>query len=399
MTVQNVDLVAYWCNIGARCLPCLLLVWLLTLSACVQQPQPKYSGRSVMEQHRQLLRGASLFPADEPLPELAPVELLAVNDDMRAFLREHIPNRAISGETKARLILKGLLDDGLRLHYNSLKTYTAEETFYAREGNCLSFTNLYMALAREAGLVAMFQEVKVPPAWSAEGDTHYFNLHINVLVDLPRKQQVVDFDTQVESGRWRHRVVGDKTAAAQYYNNMAIHYLTEGDLQQAFLHSRQAIDLRPNTAYFWSNLGTIFRRAGDFAAAEESYLVAIDMNGEPAAISNIARLYRQRGVLERAEYYEVLAENYRMQNPYYLFELAQIAYEEGDYPRVTELLESAIRKRRNEHQFHHLLGLTWARLGKAGKAEKSFQRAARLVQDPELESLYQHKLQLLAQVD
>ena len=80
---------------------------------------------------------------------------------------------------------------------------------------------------------------------------------------MPRKQQVVDFDTQADSFSWRTRVVGDKTAAAQYYNNMAVHYLTKGDLQQAFLHSRKAIDLRPNTGYFWANLGTILKRAND----------------------------------------------------------------------------------------------------------------------------------------
>ncbi len=378
-----------------RCV--LVLLSLLFLAGCAQQHVSKYSGRSAIEQHQQLLRGSTLFPVEEPLPELEPVELLAVNDDMRAFLREHIPTDAISDEGKARRILKGLLDDGLRLHYNNLKTYTAEEAFYAREGNCMSFTNLYMALAREAGLIVMYQEVEVPPAWSAVGDTYYFSLHINVLLDLPRKQQVIDFDTQAESSRWRSQVVGDKTAAAQYYNNMAVHYLSEDDLQQAFLHARKAIDLRPNTGYFWANMGTILKRAGDLESAEEAYLVAIDMSNERAAISNLARVYRQQGRMELADQYAALAESYRMENPFYLYELAETSYEKGEYQRVLELMESAIRKRKQEHEFHHLEGLAWARLGDREKARKSFSRAADLVRDTDIHELYEHKLHLLAQ--
>ena len=375
------------------------LVCLVLLSACAQNTVSKYHGRSAIEMHQELLRGGSLFPVDEPLPELEPADLLAVNDDMRAFLDKHIPSRATSDEGKAKAILNGLLDDGLRLHYNHLKTYTAEETFYAREGNCLSFTNLFMALAREAGLIVMYQEVEVPPAWSAVGDIHYFSLHINVLLDTYYKQQVIDFDTQVESFSWRTRVVGDGTAASQYYNNMAVHYMTEGDLQTAFLHARKAIDLRPNTGYFWANMGTILKRAGEEGLAEESYLVAIDMSGEPAAVSNLARLYRKQGRSELADQYAVMAEGYRMENPYYLYELAEVAYQEGEYQRTVELMQRAAKKRKDEHEFHHLQGMAWAQLGESQKAARSFGKAAKLVSEPELASLYEQKLHLLAKRD
>ncbi len=372
------------------------LLCLFLVAGCAQQQVAKYSGRSAIEQHQQLLRGTSLFSVEEPLPILDPVELLAVNDDMRAFLDKHIPSRATSDQAKARLILKGLLDDGLQLHYNNLKTYTAEEAFYAREGNCMSFTNLYMALAREAGLIVMFQEVEVGDAWSAVGDTHYYSLHINVLVDLPRKQQIVDFHTQADSFSWRSRVVGDKTAAAQYYNNMAVHHLSEGNLQQAFLHSHKAIDLRPNTGYFWANLGTILKRADDLDGAEEAYHVAIDMSGEPAAVSNLARLYTQRGQTELAAHYTAKAEGYRMKNPYYLFDLAQRSYEAGNYSESIELLTTAIKTEKKEHQFHHLRGLSWARLGDAQAAKTNFSRAAKLAGDQRSLNLYEHKLNLLA---
>ena len=384
-----------------------VLLALVMLAGCAGTS--KYTGRSVIEHHRDVLRGEVFFPADEPLPQLTTVELTAVNDDMREFLARYVPNPGVSDEFKTRAILKALLDEGLEIKYSSLRTLTAEETFYAREGNCLSFINLFIALAREAGVAASYREVEVPPTWSAVGDTYYYFLHINSIVDFASGQQVVvDFDTRmntessrdtrgsrIDRNRDRSRYVADSTAAAQYYNNMAVFYLAEGDLPTAFLHARKAIELRPNTGYFWSNMGTILKRAGDLPHAEKAYLAAIDIDNEPAAYSNLARLYRTQGRMEEATYYADVAERFRAENPYYLYEKAARAYEAGDYSKANKLLGSAIRKRKDEHEFHRLMGLTWARLGQPAKAEKSFVKAASYALSDEQTALYEHKLRLL----
>jgi Flp pilus assembly protein TadD len=380
-----------WQQAIKNCLAAGLLVTLFGCASSTQQAQ-----LPVIEQHRELLRGAAFFPVDEPLPVLEPARLLAVNDDMRAFLNEHVPNRRISAEMKSRRILRALLSEGLDLQYSNLKTLTAEETFYAREGNCMSFTNLFIALAREVGIVASYQEVAVPPSWSAVGDTHYFSLHLNVIIDLPRKQQIVDFDTQTNLKRAHPHPVGDGTAAAQFYNNMAVYYMTSGDLPTAYLNARKAIEMRPETGYFWANLGTIFRRANDFERAEEAYLAAIEISKEPTAMSNLARLYRRAGMLDLADSYAARVEVYRAQNPYYLYKLAQVAYAQGNYLRVSELMASAIKKRKDEHDFYRLQGLAWARLGEVDKAEQSFELAMRYATDAGQTHRYNHKLELLA---
>jgi len=371
-----------------------VLLMLLALAAC--SSVPRLTQQQVLEHHRELLRGSALFPVEEPLPELEPVELLAINADMRAFLDEHVPVKSVSDEIKTDRILRALLREGLHLQYSNLKTYTAEQTFYAREGNCLSFTNLFIALARAEGIIASYQEVEVPPAWSAVGDTYYFSLHINVLVDLPRKQKIVDFDVQNRSDRTLGNPVGDNVALAQYHNNMAVYYLGESDLRAAFLHSRKAIELRPMTGYFWANLGTIFKRAQAMDEAEQAYLAAISIDNELSAISNLARLYEQRGELELAATYRAQADRYRAANPYYLYELATTAYEEAQYQEAADYLQSAIKKRRDEHEFYRLLGLTWAKLGDPDKAEDSFAKAVRYATDPQQHDLYEHKLRLLA---
>ena len=50
-------------------------------------------------------------------------------------------------------------DDGLALEYDNEVTRTVAQVYHDRKANCLSFTLLFVALAREAGLEAQVQEV------------------------------------------------------------------------------------------------------------------------------------------------------------------------------------------------------------------------------------------------
>lgn len=361
------------------------------LFACATQP-PVERGVAVSE--AQLLDGGRL--GVETGQRLEPVSLLAVNEDMRAFLREHVPGDAGSLR-KVELILEAILQDGLQLSYNNFKTYTAQEAFYSREGNCMSFTSLFVALAREAGIDVVFQEVEVPPTWSEQGESWLYNLHINAVVDIPGGQQVVDFSLENYSSEYRRWPLGDAEALARYHSNMGVHWMSEGDTRQAFLHLKRSLELSDQWGFVWSNLGTLYRRGGDLEAAEAAYLKAVALDNEPSANSNLARLYRQLEQPELAAYYKNRVQMFRRKNPYYLFHLAEEAYARADYGEAATLLRTAIRRDDKEHQFHNLLGLVYTRSGDLGAARRSFGRALALAQGQEKER-YNHKLELLAGV-
>lgn len=328
----------------------------------------------------------------QPLP--ATVPLIAVNDDMRAFLRANVPDN-VSKQRKVELILQAILTDGLHLNYNNFKTYTAEEAFYAREGNCLSFTNLFVALAREAGVNAWYQEVAVPPTWSSQGDTWLYNLHINAVVKLPGAEQVIDFNIDAYDTELQRRKLSDTEVLARYHSNMGVHWMSERDHARAFQHFREAIALRPNTAYFWTNLGTLYRRVDAAPLAEAAFLRAIDIADEPTAMSNLARLYRAAGRLSLAQQYEARVQLYRRKNPYYLFYLAEEAYAAAEYSQAQRLLTQAIRKHQGEHEFYRLLGLSQLQLGELEQAKRSFRRARRIAESDDRER-YSSKLRMLA---
>jgi Flp pilus assembly protein TadD len=276
---------------------------------------------------------------------------------------------------------------------------TAEQAFYEGEGNCLSFTNLFVALAREAGLDVEFQEVDVPASWDRRGDSHLFNRHINARVRLPFKgEQAVDFAMSEFDVEYTRRRISDDYAKAQYHNNMAIYWLDQKQLKPAYLNLREAINLYPRAAYFWTNMGTLHRRAGDPMRAEAAWLEAIEIADEPSAISNLARLYQQQGRQQLAKQYADAAESYRRKNPYYVYELGEKAYQRGDYHEAVSWLKRAVRLREDEHEFHRLLGLSYLHLGDIATALRSFDSAEQSAESDVDREHYNQKQRLLAQV-
>ena len=363
------------------------------LSACATHST---SGLSVGMTPAEILDGAAFgLSADEQLP---PVDVLAVNGDMRAFLDEHVPPGS-SRQRKVELILHAILQEGLQLNYNSFKTLTAEQAFYQREGNCLSFTNLFVALAREAGLEVEFQEVDVPPSWDRQGESHMFNRHVNARVRLPFKgEQAVDFNMSEFDVEYSRRRITDEHAKAQYHNNMAIYWLDKRQLKLAYLNLREAIGLYPNVAYFWTNLGTLHRRAGDYLRAEAAWLEAVRLADEPSAMSNLARLYRQQGKKQLAMRFADAVESYRRKNPYYIYGLGEEAYQAGDYDKAISLLRSAVRLREDEHEFYRLLGLSYLHLGDKAAALRNFDLAERAADSEVDRERYNQKQRLLVHV-
>ncbi len=360
------------------------------LLACA--PVSRDSSPRVSIGREALLSGPQELWAPEP-----DVDILALDDEMRAFLAREIPDNAHHLK-KIRMLVESLFtEEGMRVRYDSLETNSAIETFHSREGNCLSFANLFVAMAREIGLPAYFQEVKTPRTWDERGQLYISSRHINVLLEYKRADdQVVDFDIANFDEEYPHRVISDEYALAQYHNNMGIHWLLEEDARQALAHQRLALKLAPREHYMWTNLGVLYARSGYPDYAEAAYLTALSYNDDDMlAISNLASLYDSQGRKKLAAEYHRQAESSMRRNPFYLYARAEKYYADGRYRAARNELERAIRIRRGDHRFHQLLALTELSLGDRQGAQRNFELAREFARDPELQASYNRKLDLM----
>jgi tetratricopeptide (TPR) repeat protein len=341
-----------------------MLVLILSLGACTTTPihPPDIS----------LLENYPEF-------EIPDANLLRVSPEMKEFVSTYgIAKRGANG--KAWSLTYAALDPYLfAFDYDPQVTLPANEAFAARTGNCLTFSSLFIAMAREAGLKAWYQEIVIPPQWRAVNDTLLVSMHVNAVVKDNGKRYTVDVSRRMPHRRDVARRLSDVEAEAQYYNNLGAEALIENDLAKAYAYFKKALDGDSGLAYIWSNLGVVYRRNGQTNDAMTAYRFALQLDpDQTVALNNLFLIYEEDGNLESAATLQKRVEKNRRQNPYYLHHLAELANEEQRYSDAIGLLNRAIRMDENEYRFHYTLAQSQYHAGDAEIARASLDRARQL---------------------
>ena len=367
---------------------------LLLLTGCATQPAAQRSPITPA----MLVEGLPLTGGLEPAT-LADTDILGLDPAMRQFIATSGPPQGTSHQ-RLRELLRALLQDQDFVIEYSERTYTAAETFHLRRANCLAFTNLFVALAREVGLTVQFQEVDVPPDWSSSGSLLIQNRHINTRVEIEgRGEQVVDFNMADFRAAYPRRLISDDRAKAHYYSNVGVEQMRAGEPLLALLNFRKAIGAEPGFTPAWINLGALYQQKGHGAWAEAAWSHALDLDPEElVALSNLERLYRGEGEAVAADALRGRLERYRQQNPYYRFQLAEAAFAGADYDAAIGHLRFAISRKQNEDRFYALLGLSYLRRGDPTSAHRWLARAEAVADDQTLKHRYHSKLELLRQL-
>ncbi len=367
------------------------------LSACSAMPPSRPD--AALPDDAELLSGQALFGAPVSADEIPEADLRGLDDDMREFVDRAVSG-AWSGETRLRQLLRAMLGSGLfELDYEGELTLTARETFHARAGNCLAFTNLFVALAREASLEAFYQEVDVPAMWSGDADYSLLIQHVNVLVretpagwQTPR-EHVVDFNLPSYRGAYPQRLIGDQRVDALFYNNLGVEALRAGDHRSAFVYLLKALRQDPGTAAAWGNLGVLYLRNDLAEHAESAFHRALHAErGNKPAMSNLAKLYESRGETELAEAYRARIRRHNARNPYYQLQLAERAYAEGRVEDGLDAINHAIRLNADEHRFHYMRALLLAQAGRFDASRASLERARDTAVVAQVQAAYERKL-------
>lgn len=371
-----------------------LIISILSAAACVAPGPPATTARIDASE---LLSGAAIFGAPIDTSEIQDPGIFEVDDEMRAFVAAHVDDTRASRDRMRRL-LAGMIQTGLMsLDYNDATTKTARRTFHDRVGNCISFTSLFVALAREADLDVAFQTVEVPPIWYSDSDLVILNNHVNALVKHNFGVRViVDFNVTDLKGDYETHEVSDEYALALYYNNVAMDALRASDHEKSFGLLKKSIESYPDIAANWANLGVIYSRNGldDYAIGAHLQALDLDKDHRPS-LTNLAALYQEKGNQETAEFYRRQVRRYQDQNPYFHYSHALAAYNNGDLQGASARLERALHLKDSEHKFFQLQGLIAAQLGDTDLALRSIKKARSLAVYSDAQRMYENKIQLL----
>lgn len=381
---------------SAGCMAGMLAGVLLAAGCATTLPSGDASPAAGAITPQMLARGEPLTGGVEP-PALPATDILGLDDDMRRFVAENVPPGSGPDQWRLHELLRALLrNSDHHIEYDD-HTYTAAEAFHLRRANCLGYTNLFVALARDAGLTVRFQEVDVPPDWSRSAAGLVQSRHVNTLVEADDKsERVVDFNMPDFRASYERRAISDARAAAHYYSNIGIERMETGDTVAALMNFRKAIELDGSFSIAWINLGALYSRNGHPAHAEAAWLHVLDLDPrEYVAMSDLERLYRHAGRIAAADRLAGRIERFRNANPYYRYQLAVDAYGRGDYHEAIGHLKFAIGQKPNEDRFYALMALAWQQAGDVGRAREWMARAESVAANDQLRNHYHGKLERL----
>ncbi len=314
-----------------------------------------------------------------PAHTVPDIDILAVSAEMTDFLDQHVPPGMRESDKAFALAYATLNSNFLAFKYDPAITLSAQDAFDQKTGNCLTFSNLFVALAREAGLRAWYQEVEVPQKWSSINETLLVNLHVNAIVQDRRTEYVIDVSSNKPGTDSHSRRISDQQAHAQFYNNLGVEALIDNDLSTARGYFVKAIETQADLSYIWSNLGVVFRRNEQNEDAKKAYQFALTLNsGESAALSNLYTVHMEEGNEIAAQSVHSRVERHRRKNPYYLHYLSSQAVEEQRYGDAINLARRAIKIDKDEYRFHVTLARSQLLIGDKEAARLSLARAKEL---------------------
>jgi tetratricopeptide (TPR) repeat protein len=272
-------------------------------------------------------------------------------------------------------------------------TFTAAEAFRERRGNCVSFTNLFIAMGRSVGIPLNASLVKRRPESEKRGELVVVYAHMVAVRPRGSVSQVYDFWGQGSDPSAELVPLSDLDVAGIGLGNRGVGKLEAGNVAGAAVEFETAVRLAPRLPGLWANLGLARWRSGDEAGALAAYARGLQIDpGSATVLQNLAVLYSETGRAVQARA-ALAAANSGETTPYSLIARADLELAAGQvddalrlYKRVRSmaprLVEPWVGVARAEQALGHLRAAKKAAL-RARRLAPADPDVARLVRELE----------------
>lgn len=346
-----------------------------------------------------LLLATALATAPTPATTSAPAAppaadtLMDIPPELHHLLQQRVVRRSQSEPERLQRLVALMFDpDGLALQYGASDTHSVADSYATRRINCLSFTLMFLALARDVGLDARAQEVAGVISWYEKDGLAYSNGHVNARVRMDGRSITVDLDSSIQADRRGPRAIPDRRLFAHYYNNRAAELMAEGRKDEARGYFQASLRSDATLADTWNNLGLLDARTGALTTAAGDYDRALALEPQHvAALGNALNLYRRLGDEVHAGMLLTRLQQVHARDPFHQYTLGTEAERNGHYADAMRYYSSAIKLYPEVHQFHFGLARVAFLSGDLALADREL-RTARSLGPSDEQQRYQAKL-------
>jgi tetratricopeptide (TPR) repeat protein len=299
-----------------------------------------------------------------------------LNEGIRAELA-HLPR--LSSELRRVNQVNDFIFDGLQLQYLLAPTRNAVETYQTRAGNCLSFVNLFVGVARDLGLNPNYIEVTDLQRWNHREGMVVSQGHIVAGMYIDGVLRTFDFLPYRQKAYKSFNPIPDLTAAAHYYNNLGAEALLAGDLERARELLTTATRIAPSFDKAINNLGVTEARGGQPEKALEIYRRGLAISPENSALlTNMVRAYQQLGRADDARQLLSRLEESNTTNPFFFIYQAEVALSRNEGAKALDYMARALRLDSELPEVHLGFVKVYFQLGDMEKARHHLGRALKL---------------------
>ena len=339
----------------------------LLLAAGCSQYQRFDSAVHLREQYAKQVGAGAAAKIEVPF-QLAGDVLAAVNKLPR-----------LSSELRRINQVNALIFDGLELEYALKPTRNAVETYATRKGNCLSFVNLFVGVARNVGLPPFYVEVTDFQKWNHREGMVVSQGHIVAGMYLDGVLRTFDFLPYRRKAYKEFKPIDDLTAAAHYYNNLGAEALMEGNLPEARRLLTVATQIAPRFDKAINNLGVALARGGEPDKALEVYKQALAIDPDNAMVlTNMTRAYQQLGRATEANDLLTRIESGNTTNPFFFIYQGEMALSRGESDKALDYMVRAMRQDSEVPEVHLGFVKVYLALGDMERARHHLARALKL---------------------
>lgn len=310
-------------------------------------------------------------------PGVSPEEIelpFALNEDLRLLAESEV---SLAGGDRWRVDqIIDLIFEDLDLEYSLYPTRSAVETFEAREGNCLSFVNLFVGIGRERKLNPFYVEVKDYSRWDYKQGSVISHGHIVAGLYVDGKLQTYDFLPYRAKSYRDFQPIDDLRATAHYYNNLGADALLNGEVERAHSLFRVAAAIAPEFPKAVNNLGVSQLRLGRAEEALATYRRGLEASpNDVALLTNLARFHQQRGEEEKTRELFARLEATNAASPFYFVYRGEMELADGNTDEALRYLAKALRVDTEIPEIHVGLAKVYISLGDLRKARHHLERA------------------------
>ncbi|MCF7885362.1 MAG: tetratricopeptide repeat protein [Candidatus Marinimicrobia bacterium] len=148
---------------------------------------------------------------------------------------------------------------------------------------------------------------------------------------------------------------------------------------QAIKFLKQAIEINPHQADYYTDLGRNYYELGKFSKAEEALLQAISNNTKllsPYIV--LGKIELQRNNIHKAIFYLKKAHRLESDSWETNYYLGKCYYNKKDYPKSISFLQNALKLNSNNSNIYNMLGLAYKQLDNLSIAQKYLHQAIKI---------------------